>query len=131
MNKQKINLITYILIVLFLVLQSSFILEGGTTIDERSLDNSNQITLNKLKMLTNFEVFKDGKINPVLKDIYEVETYGQFISFQQFLFSRIFVNSDLINSYFNKALLKSKFIKKFIFKYIRIFIAFYNLQSIS
>ena len=102
MNKQKINLITYILIVLFLVLQSSFILEGGTTIDERSLDNSNQITLNKLKMLTNFEVFKDGKINPVLKDIYEVETYGQFISFQQFLFSRIFVNSDLINSYFNE-----------------------------
>ncbi len=102
MNKQKINLITYLLIILFFVFQSSFILEGGTTIDERSIDNSNQITLDKLRMLTNFEVFKDGDINPVLKNIYKVETYGQFISFQQFLFSRIFVNSELINSYFNE-----------------------------
>ena len=102
MNKQKINLITYLLIILFFVFQSSFILEGGTTIDERSIDNSNQITLDKLRMLINFEVFKDGDINPVLKDIYKVETYGQFISFQQFLFSRIFVNSELINSYFNE-----------------------------
>jgi len=102
MNKQKINLITYLLIILFFVFQSSFILEGGTTIDERSLDNSNQITLDKLRMLTNFEIFKDGDINPALKDIYKVETYGQFISFQQFLFSRIFVNSDLINSFFNE-----------------------------
>ena len=102
MNKQKINLITYLLIILFFVFQSSFILEGGTTIDERSIDNSNQITLDKLRMLINFEVFKDGDINPVLKDIYKVETYGQFISFQQFLFSRIFVNSDLINSFFNE-----------------------------
>ena len=102
MNKQKINLITYLLIILFFVFQSSFILEGGTTIDERSIDNSNQITLDKLRMLTNFEVFKDGDINPVLKDIYKIETYGQFISFQQFLFSRIFVNSELINSYFNE-----------------------------
>ena len=102
MNKQKINLITYLLIILFFVFQSSFILEGGTTIDERSIDNSNQITLDKLRMLTNFEIFKDGDINPALKDIYKVETYGQFISFQQFLFSRIFVNSDLINSFFNE-----------------------------
>jgi len=102
MNKQKINLITYLLIILFFVFQSSFILEGGTTIDERSIDNSNQITLDKLRMLTNFEIFKDGDINPALKEIYIVETYGQFISFQQFLFSRIFVNSELINSYFNE-----------------------------
>ena len=93
MNKQKINLITYLLIFIFFLFQCSFILEGGTTIDERSLDNSNQITLEKLRILTNFELFKDGYINPALKDIYRGETYGQFISFQQFVFSRIFVNT--------------------------------------
>jgi len=97
MNKQKINLITYLIIITFFLIQSSFILEGGTTIDERSLDNSNQIILEKLKILTNFEVFKDGEINHALKVIYKGETYGQFISFQQFSFSRIFVNSGLLN----------------------------------
>ena len=102
MNKQKINLITYLLIFIFFLFQCSFILEGGTTIDERSLDNSNQITLEKLRILTNFELFKDGYINPALKDIYRGETYGQFISFQQFVFSRIFVNTNFVNSFFDE-----------------------------
>ena len=41
-----------------------------------------------------------------------METYGQFISFQQFYFSRLFVDSDLLNNFFDENNIVSSFYSK-------------------
>ena len=87
-NKLKnLNLLAFLIIFAFLIIQVNSLNIGGTTIDERSLDNGNQITYEKLKLISEFEIFYNKSINPSLTTISSTETYGQFISFQQFIFS--------------------------------------------
>ena len=119
-NKLKnINLIAILIIFSFLVIQVNSLNTGGTTIDERSLDNGNQVTYEKLKLISEFEIFHKKSINPSLTKISSTETYGQFISFQQFLFSRIFYDTELIEKFFSKNSMPSSFYSKI--SYLKIY----------
>lgn len=127
-NKLKnINLIAILIIFSFLVIQVNSLNTGGTTIDERSLDNGNQVTYEKLKLISEFEIFHKKSINPSLTKISSTETYGQFISFQQFLFSRIFYDTELIEKFFSKNSMPSSFYSKISYLrnlYLNIYVSF-------
>ena len=106
------NFLIIIFILVFFVIQLNHISTGGTTIDERSIDNGNEITFEKLKIISKLNVIENSSINPVLKRVSKMETYGQFVSFQQFYFSRIFVDSELLNNFFDRNELFSSFYSK-------------------
>ena len=109
------NSLAIIFILFFFLIQLNNISLAGTTIDERSIDNGNQITYEKLKIISKLNIIDNSSINPVLKNISKMETYGQFISLQQFYFSRLFVDSELLNNFFNKNEIFSSFYSKTIF----------------
>ena len=81
---KNINSLTIIFIIIFFIIQLNNISLGGTTIDERSIDNGNQITYEKLKIISKLDIVENSSINPMLKNISKMETYGQFVSLQQF-----------------------------------------------
>ena len=84
-EKTKItNFLGIIFIVIFFIIQLNNIFLGGTTVDERSNDYGNVITYEKLKIISKLDIIQNSSINPKLKNVSKMETYGQFISFQQF-----------------------------------------------
>ncbi len=109
---KNINSLTIIFIIIFFIIQLNNISLGGTTIDERSIDNGNQITYEKLKIISKLDIVENSSINPMLKNISKMETYGQFVSLQQFYFSRLFNESELLSNYFDKNELFSSFYSK-------------------
>ncbi len=112
-NKIKnTNFLIIIFILVFFVIQLNHISTGGTTIDERSIDNGNEITFEKLKIISKLNIIENSSINTVLKRVSKAETYGQFVSFQQFYFSRIFNDSELLNNFFDRNELFSSFYSK-------------------
>ena len=106
------NYLAIIFIIIFFIIQLNNISLGGTTIDERSIDNGNTITYEKLKIISKLDIVQNSSINPKLKSVSKMETYGQFISFQQFYFSRLFVDSDLLNNFFDENNIFSSFYSK-------------------
>ena len=106
------NYLAIIFIIFFFIIQLNNISLGGTTIDERSIDNGNTITYEKLKIISKLDIVQNSSINPKLKSVSKMETYGQFISFQQFYFSRLFVDSDLLNNFFDENNIFSSFYSK-------------------
>ena len=116
---KKGNFLLFIIILIFFVNQVNNLKIGGTTIDERSLDNGNLITFNKIQDLKNFNIFNGSRLNPNLNQVSKMETYGQFVSFQQFLFSRLFYQSEFISNYFeNNNLFQSFYSKTTFLRYI-------------
>ena len=86
-EKTKItNFLVIIFIVIFFIIQLNNIFLGGTTVDERSNDYVLVITYEKLKIISKLDIIQNSSINPKLKNVSKMETYGQFISFQQFYF---------------------------------------------
>ena len=99
-NSWRIDLTALFYVLTYFVTQFNLLKHGGTTIDERSLDSGNAITFNKLQTILNLKIIQDGEINSVLKTVDKMETYGQFVSLQQFIFSRKLYGSNLLNNYF-------------------------------
>ncbi|MDB4247442.1 hypothetical protein N9838_00615 [Acidimicrobiia bacterium] len=87
---KKYRLAALFLLGIFLLSQTNYLFSGGSTFDELAIDNGNVLVFEKLKTILNGEILEEEKLNPVFEKIHTNETYGQFVSFQQFYFSRIF-----------------------------------------
>lgn len=114
MNKKykNFNILAGLIIISFLILQINSLKVGGTTWDERSMDNANILTYEKLEIVSNFDFFSNNSLNPSLTKISSAETYGQFISFQQFLFSRALYDTEFTENYFSNNNMYSSFYSK-------------------
>jgi len=97
---RRIDFIALFYVLTYFYSQFNLLKHGGTTIDERSLDSGNAITFNKLQTILDLKIIQNGEINSVLKSVDKMETYGQFVSLQQFIFSRKLYGSNLLNNYF-------------------------------
>ena len=129
-NSWRIDLTALFYVLTYFVTQFNLLKHGGTTIDERSLDSGNAITFNKLQTILNLKIIQDGEINSVLKTVDKMETYGQFVSLQQFIFSRKLYGSNLLNNYFVENDLFVSFYSKISFLryiYLKIYIFIFLL----
>ena len=84
---KKYRLAALFILGIFLLSQTNYLFSGGSTFDELAIDNGNVLVFEKLKTILNGEILEEKKLNPVFEKIHTNETYGQFVSFQQFYFS--------------------------------------------
>ena len=116
MNKKlkNFNLLAGLIIISFLILQINSLKVGGTTWDERSMDNANILTYEKLEIVSNFDFFSNNSLNPSLTKIQVLRRMGNLFLFNNFFFREHFMILNLLKTIFQTIICIQVFIQKFL-----------------